>query len=381
MCIFTMMVILSFSCENKKRGTEKEAITCIHEKNMNKDVSSLSADFKNPKAIRLETTGESLVGRDVNKMKKVNDKYYLSCDLKTLLIFDTRGRFVNKIERKGGSPGEYTFLWDFDVAANGNIVIMDTRKILIYSVDGTFIKHIPMEISCSNIKIIDDNRFLIRASGEEHRVYLVDNTGHVLARHSERENVRDVIKNVAFIRWGTDKLLCQINYTNDFLCYNIKTNEFTTIKLLCGDAQVLTLEEHKRYQNEQADYMEYLKSHPNLKTLEGVAGSKSHLFYAPGNRNKGFDLYLMDSRSRNTDYVMTQMTDDISFTGVLSLLGYAEESDAEECFLTYVYANRIQEGLKKHSQMINHPNYQHLHTLLKGIGNIEDENPILFELK
>lgn len=119
----------------------------------------------------METIDESLIGRNINKIKKYDKKYFISFDNVAIAIFDHQGKFLRRIQKNGGGPSEYTRLNDFDVLLNGNILVLDNKKLLFYSDTGEFIKAIPLDIIGFNIKVINEDNFLICASGEKYSIY------------------------------------------------------------------------------------------------------------------------------------------------------------------------------------------------------------------
>ena len=71
-----------------------------------------------------------------------------------ILIFDLKGKFVSEIYKIGKGPGEYTGISDFTYNPIGKtIIILDAhlKKVLVYSIEGIFIKEVFLEFRPNNI--------------------------------------------------------------------------------------------------------------------------------------------------------------------------------------------------------------------------------------
>ena len=376
--ILFVICIISF-VECKRQGSNT-SITCINGTSINEE-KYLSSVFKNSEIIRLETIDESLIGRRINKIKNTDNKYYISYDNKSLVIFDHQGKFLRKIQNIGGGPGEYISLVDFDILPNGNIIIQDIRKLLLYSSTGKFIKTIPLTITCFNLKTIDDDNFLICASGEKYSIYLINGNGDILSEQIKTNNKPVLGRSVAFFAFSNDCILYQQDMSNDFLSFNKQTKKFFNTNLLCSEDHILSVEDVKKYPKRN-DNLNYVEDNPNVKIIGGFSSYADYLFFACGNQNSGFKCYLMNTLNNTIDYVLTKNTvNDISFTDTFSLLGKTSISDSEDCFISYLYPYQIIDGLKDNVKLRELPNYQRLDLLFKNIKNIENENPVLIELR
>jgi len=97
--------------------------------------------------IPLETTKESLVERLFDdKILYENGILYISQKSGSIKIFDTRGEYVNTINRKGRGPQEYEQFWGLDIdESTGNICVKGYCKILEYTKDGHFVRRITFQ--------------------------------------------------------------------------------------------------------------------------------------------------------------------------------------------------------------------------------------------
>lgn len=384
-CILLASVIITiFFMGCKKQHGPDNVITHIDGKL--REVKCLSLIFKLPRIIQLETINESLIGRNINKIKKKNGEYFISFDNKSLVIFDQQGKFLRRIQKKGRAPGEYISLVDFDVLPSGNIVILDVKKLILYSNTGEFLKAIPLDIFCYNLKAVDEEHFLIRASGEKYILYLIDSKGYVVEKQLKREGIPVWGESVAFYTLGNNSIFYQQDCSNDFIFFNTGTKEFTRMNLVsheerCDILSIETVNKHRK-KYEEFNSLEYVEHNPGLKMIRGVSSYTDYLFFALGSHGVGFKCYLMNTNTNKIEYLLTENTvNDISFTNTFSLLGTAALSDSEDCFITYVYPYQIVDGLNESSGANEQTNYRYLQSLFKDIQDVQNENPVLIELK
>lgn len=117
---FLSLCILFFnSCANKIDDKEENTLYVDLE---NAGNVSLWDIFSHIELIPLETTNESLI-KDINKLILYDDIYYL-LDYRnsTILMFDSSGNFLYKINDKGDGPQEYLDISDFEINKENNML-------------------------------------------------------------------------------------------------------------------------------------------------------------------------------------------------------------------------------------------------------------------
>ncbi len=158
--IIIICIIVNNSCQfnNIKQGSynNSEAITIKVYKKPNNflQVDSL---FEKITVIPLETNESCLI----SKPKKVlfrKTKIYIQDFYNHLYQFNSNGKFIKEIGKKGRGPGEYIQMAGFDIDENDNIYIIDMVKVLMYNSNGKFIKCIDLnlDIECYPEQIIID---------------------------------------------------------------------------------------------------------------------------------------------------------------------------------------------------------------------------------
>ena len=371
--MFRILLITLFFITACSPDTVLQSLFCLDDKTENSTLP-LSAVFPRSRFVKLQTTDNSLIGRQIGKIKKYNGKYYLANDFARLVIFDANGNFIQSIDKRGGGPGEYSILSDYDITAEGDIVILDLKQLIIYDSNAKLKKVINLPVTGFNIKIVND-KYLLCASGEDYSVYLVDKDGKILEKHLETNNLPTVGKQSPFIAFGNDSILFQSEYSNTFLCFDVKNEKFTEINLCCGNSFINKKDEDNLKNIHGNSYLDNISS---KNIIGGASSCNGYLLFVAGNSKTGFKSYLADITTRQIKHVITQTNiDDISFTGIHSILRHLGKSDASDCFISYMEMNQLINGLKTSP---NNADPSSPVKIFEGIANPEDENPVLIEL-
>ena len=156
--------------------------------------------------IPLETTDSSLVG-DLSQVYYTNGFFVLNTFKNSkgiLKVFDRKGQFHNTLSRLGRGPEEYTSINSIDTYKN-NIVILTIHNIIEYSLDGKFIKSVPVkkEEFCNgygNIKKIDDNHYLLITMPDskiqnKYSAIIVDSSAKTMLSFNYPKSAIEIAKN------------------------------------------------------------------------------------------------------------------------------------------------------------------------------------------
>jgi hypothetical protein len=315
------------------------------------------------------------------KIKKINNKYYVSHSRKELLEFDENGLFLRKIGRIGTGPGEYSELCDYDVFENGNILIEDAMKLIFYDRDGKYLHSVMLDFMPYNIKIVKDERILASGSGEEYAFYEIDLSGKVIKKEFKSNKATRWGSPIAFITYGQDKTITKIGRSNDCILYDFNDKNFSYTRLVCDNDILSSVKEEELNQVYNDKYEDVYR---NVNGIFTMAGSDSHLFFLSGyifSDNKK-SIQVLNIETGNIEHVISNKDiDDVTFTDNPFFMFGAWGTDAKDCFITYIYPDKIWNGLKKHSDFEENPNYKKLKELFmdKSEDEVIDENPMLVE--
>ncbi|PZX13413.1 6-bladed beta-propeller protein [Breznakibacter xylanolyticus] len=148
-----LLCVIFFSCVQKKDNNLIEHV------NLDSLMSNKSdrSFIQQVQYLPLETNENSMIAR-LDVMKKQGNKIFiLDKTLSTVFIFNDKGDFVSKINKKGRGPGEYLYLKDFFVS-NDKIHLLDcTGQFFIYDMNGHFINEIKLPFQANYCENLTDS--------------------------------------------------------------------------------------------------------------------------------------------------------------------------------------------------------------------------------
>lgn len=154
-----------------------------------------SAIFKNIYPIVLETNDDCLI-KSIRKTV-IREHYIIIQNHRlSILVFDLDGRFLRKIGSRGKGAGEYFHVTDFDVDEDLNIHICTGYKILIYTIEGKFLKSLDLNLKIDNIPVASEQII----SNSDGGYYLwktyqsmdpIERNQHSLLRIDKKQNIID----------------------------------------------------------------------------------------------------------------------------------------------------------------------------------------------
>jgi len=175
--ILITLFILLVSCSSEKSDTviKAEHTIVVDEKlfNTKRKASDIISTMT---IVPLETSDESLVG-NIDKIVPKGDTLFFQDNLgKSILLFDRRGKFLNKIRRYGQGPGEYLTLDDFTVTRSGKIIILDGefRKLIFLDEKGEYLSQQKIPIYVNALECIDDTLIVFNGASTNDRVIIWD---------------------------------------------------------------------------------------------------------------------------------------------------------------------------------------------------------------
>lgn len=153
------LMVLAILLEHSSEGSKIDTLPTIH---INPDMDeiqniNLSDIVFDVKAVKLETNSDCLIGYFSSLIHIDQDYIFFETDNKTILIFDSTGKFINKIDSFGNGPNEYNNIISTAVDTNKKeVYIMDNNKVLVFGYDCKFIRKINTTILAGGF-FIDSN--------------------------------------------------------------------------------------------------------------------------------------------------------------------------------------------------------------------------------
>ncbi|QZE15549.1 6-bladed beta-propeller [Halosquirtibacter laminarini] len=144
-------------------------------------------------AVPLETNKKCLIGA-VSDIRIHNDLIYVIDKRvsQAIFVFDMKGRFLNRIGKKGRGPGEYTKLSGVHVDKCNNEILISSpplRKLLRYNPKGKFLGYIDINVAYLEFSILNDGNIVLYAWNQKNKhlgelenrlFYIVNRKGAIL---------------------------------------------------------------------------------------------------------------------------------------------------------------------------------------------------------
>ena len=190
---FIIMVLAFGSCEKK----EKLAIdltspfdTIDFTKANSTEQYYFSDIFQIEAMVPLETSADFFVSKSP-KVVTVDGNYYIhEKKLSGLYVFNTNGRFLHQIGKLGQGPGEYYKISDFDIDKEKQQVLVysnSDRAVMVYSLEGEFIKEIDVPFFSQYFTVLDENTWLFYSGynldEEPFNLFSTNNEGKITGKY------------------------------------------------------------------------------------------------------------------------------------------------------------------------------------------------------
>ncbi|WP_162174241.1 6-bladed beta-propeller [Flavobacterium daejeonense] len=160
--IMSIAILCLSSCEKNKIAVPKIQVPL---QVMKKDISS---DYFSPfKYVKLEINDDCILG-NIKKIILDGNKLYIldTKAVKAVCVFDTNGKFLNKIGTIGKGPGEYQTPIDFYIdKKNGAVIILDLflKKTISYDFTGKYLMQNNLPFNCISIEKFEKH-YLLKAA-------------------------------------------------------------------------------------------------------------------------------------------------------------------------------------------------------------------------
>ncbi|SFM59584.1 6-bladed beta-propeller protein [Chitinophaga sp. YR627] len=152
---------------------------------------NLSELVKRNEYIPLETSPDCLIGA-VDKLIMTEDRIILMDKeiAKSLFVFDTAGKFLFKLKKQLGAPGEFTDLTDVTIdEKDSTIYLLSSRQQLLFAYDmhGHFKKTIHLPPYIDNVESLGKGDFLLTREGHNFSDRLGESRMMILTKRGSLE--------------------------------------------------------------------------------------------------------------------------------------------------------------------------------------------------
>ncbi|WP_106832089.1 6-bladed beta-propeller [Parabacteroides pacaensis] len=213
LCVF-LILFSNFKGNAQNSGIDSKGVKTITLSSIKESFQD-TVYFKEPQAIVLETTEESLMTSIRRIFTDDNRLFIYDRQLHNIFIFDITGKYISKIDSKGQGPGEYSQICDFtiDPIKKHIILLCDIpEKRMYFTYDGTFIKE--ESLPDFYLKLTTDGNYIYFEKGtlkiEDYQLHILNTKTGEKRERLESLNIKNFYyangnlfsrgKNILFVR-------------------------------------------------------------------------------------------------------------------------------------------------------------------------------------
>lgn len=190
--IVYLLFILIFSISCSKEKEQKGLVVDLLEEV--KDSIEYSLFVDSIEYVNLEITDSCLIG-NITDMAISRDRMFIFEEQQQIIwVFDRKGKYLNKISRKGEGPGEYAYISQFEYDDRKNqIVVLSSgqQALLFYTPEGKYLKTVGLEMKPNDFKVCPQGGFILSNSGLNEPtagIYYVNDSGREMKCLVKRKN-------------------------------------------------------------------------------------------------------------------------------------------------------------------------------------------------
>lgn len=183
--IFIVSLCYLLGCKHIDKEEISESIVLDFSQVEIDDKFLLSDIFKSIKAIPLETNDSCLIS-DIARVRFIDNKFFILDSRQNIIfIFDSNGRYLNKINKKGEGPQEYINIQGFDVDEKRHRVCLYSayKGLMYYDYEGNFIQQQQMPCKCNDLIIV--NEYVVLQCGQNHNTIDDTSQDYMLAVYNQ----------------------------------------------------------------------------------------------------------------------------------------------------------------------------------------------------
>lgn len=183
--IIILFLAVVLSCSKDKPGM----LHGLKERTL--DYSYIDTTYRS--FIRLGTMSESIIGEIGEVLFDTGYVFVFDKLSHVVLVFDSAGRYISKVDSKGRGPGEYSeAIRTFDLDRQRKEVVLydpGLRKLLRYSYNGSFESEVSLDqyFGVTFAYLGGDKYAFWMHNYDEHQIIVTDGKGTILARHHPRK--------------------------------------------------------------------------------------------------------------------------------------------------------------------------------------------------
>lgn len=162
--LFLLTLSISCSKDNQQKDMSPDLLKEA------KDSIGYSLFVDSIESISLETTDSCLIGGIKDLAISGDELFVFDEQQQTIWIFDRKGKYLNKVCRKGDGPGEYAQISQFEYDdKNNQLVVLHSsgNKLLFYTPEGKYLKTVELGMTVDDFKVCSQGGFVLSNSGSD----------------------------------------------------------------------------------------------------------------------------------------------------------------------------------------------------------------------
>ncbi len=275
--------------------------------------------------------------------------------------------YVRNYFNKKVADIDFTLKYHPDLDEN-NVYVLTSRKLMTYSINGTFLEAHDLDVNADAIHVYDDG-YLFFVLEDKNVLHTYTKSLVPQKQNIPRKQALRISRYMPFCSLG-DKLLFHEGHSSDVAVFNTTSNTFSSAKLL-GSDNCLTIEE------EDELIEKGVKVHKSSKRIFDGMITTEHQLLVASMYNQEMLIYAKDFRTNKTiSFPIERIVNDLTFVSPLSF--FASNTYSKENFITYISPRLLSEAKQKEGDAVAKSPCADLILPLMGDEN-SNSNPIIIE--
>ena len=341
-------------------------------------VSSLTPDsllFEEHRAVILETNDNSLLS-GIDKIIEWNNVFYiLDRRMKQIVLFDTNGKYLNRVHRVGNGPGEYVDLFDMalDKEKSTLLLLASPSSLHFYSLEGKYIDSQSLSGYYSSLSVVDEYIYL------ENATYVNDKQSDTSITVLHGKDRVELLKSQEEIAPYCVPRGYSLNETGlftrrfDDTIYRLNERGVRSEYVVDFDVEQFP-KDSKNKIYECGELSEYTRKNALVYSMTDLLETEDRIIF----RTNLFEgLYLLDKNEQKVMHYKRMMNTDYNFP----LSNYMPIYGAKDCIC---FINKAPSLYSMKKLCMDNPSFKEklLPSFVSLLQNVdEDSNPILFYYK
>lgn len=343
-----ILLFLVTSCYDKHKNVLLKDKIAINKTSEKIYLSNLITDSF--QIIPLETKEQSIIGR-INKIKKVDNHFYILSNDQWIFHFDQSGKYISSLKKRGDGPSEYTYINDFDICKNNNnleVWIADNNKIKIYDATNlSFKKEITFPFIVSKFKRMNKDEIIIMNGQSDKAIFITNNNGEIIDSFLNKEIAFLLFRAIQFKQFKQTSYIFQLGISNDYISYNSENHKFESGSFFHTKNKLLSQNSLKELFNKYGQNFvthfkdqKYIQSFVNLNnTTWFYINDKDKKYISKTTSNKETISALIQPKQNIVNDLFN--INDFTF---LTSIGFGE---SENSLLLYMDLSSLPEGINE----------------------------------